>query len=651
MRNPQFRNLTIIALSTICALSIWGCGSAPAGYVTLTVAVEGSGTVTPVSGLYPYGRQIDIQANPSSGGTFDHWEGALTGNTNPTQLTLTSDTTIKAVFIAGSSPSTLKAFNLTVTTNKNITAGFQLVGQNQNGLPVTFEANLPTIGDITHNGPAATYIPTSNYLGLDGFTYYAVSDNNSKSDSARVNIYVIDPALSGWAKSFGSADGDKIYSVASDGLGNIYVTGKFSGTVDFDPGPENVLRTSAGKSDVFLSKFSSSGEFLWVRIMGGNDNDIGNAVAADGSGNAYVVGSFSSTMTVDNNTGTNLVSRGGTGAFICKFASDGDFLWARTIDGSANENALAVVADIFGNVYVGGSFSGRFDFNFLDGTDIKESQGQLNGFITRFSSDGKYIWTDVFGSTLNDEITALGIDNGGNIFAAGYFSGTLNLDPKGTDLVSSAGGTDVFLVRLTSNGQRNWGKTLGSTGSDQPLGLSVNGFGDVVIGGFFQQTVDFDPGAASNPHISAGDIDGFVAQFDASGNFVWARTFGGSGKDWVNGVACDSSGNVYAVGAFSSTVDFDFTTNVNNKTSAGLTDAFATKITAAGTYVSTVTVGGPGDEVAYSVALGPMAFNIFWVGSFQQTAYLDPRPGKIEQHLAFGSDDCFLIRTTSNFSW
>ena len=117
----------------------------------------------------------------------------------------------------------------------------------------------------------------------------------------------------------GGADSDKGSSIAIDGSGNVYTTGFFEGTVDFDPG-NGVFITSAGFEDIFISKLDASGNFVWANAMGGADRDYGYSIALDGSGNVYTTGFFAGTADFDPGAGVaNLTSAGHYDIFVAKY--------------------------------------------------------------------------------------------------------------------------------------------------------------------------------------------------------------------------------------------------------------------------------------------------------------------------------------------
>jgi len=649
---------TLTFLIATLALSsfpfIHGC--TPGGttsYKTLTVNVTGSGTTTPSkSTSWPFGTTAKIHAMPATGWKFDHWEGAISGSTNPVSIKMTTDIAITAVFVTGSTHNAPVAYNLTVTSPKNTPVSFNLAGYSPDGNPLTFvPQGIPSHGNISFASPVMTYIPSVGYTGPDGFEY-KVSDTYGSSQAAKVNITVPDTGLSGWTHSFGSSGDDAVNSVNIDTHGNVLVAGKFSDNVDFNPGAPNELHASGGKTDAFVSKFDANGQLLWTRTFGGSENDLATAVTTDGSDNVYVVGIFSKTMIVDLDSETTLSCQETTAGFICKFDSTGKFVWAKAITGDTNAGANCAAADASGNLYVGGGFTGKAAFDDDKPSDDTSSHGQIDGFLASYNSAGELDWVRVYGGLMDDEVTAVGIEVGGSIFVAGTFSS--NADLSG-DAADSHGSTDIFLMKVNGSGNRLWSKIIGGNGTDRVYGLSPDTTGNfVAICGSFEQTVNFRPSGVIDNHTSQGGPDAFVSYYNTAGNYQWTRTFGGSGKDLCKDVTFDTGGNMYVVGAFTGTVDFSKsfgTVTTHKKTSAGELDAFVTQILPAGGYSYTSTVGGTGDDIGNCILQNKSSLVTYWGGSFQNTANLSPDENHDEDHTSFGLDDCFLIDMNPDGTW
>ncbi len=137
-----------------------------------------------------------------------------------------------------------------------------------------------------------------------------------------------------WVKQMGGAGGEVGNSITLDNNGNIYTTGSFFGTCDFDPGSGTYNLTSFGYYDIFVSKIDASGNFLWAKQMGGADRMRGYSIAVDNNGNVYTTGDFYGTCDFDPGSGTyNLTSFGLNYTFLSKLNTTGNFVWAKQIGG------------------------------------------------------------------------------------------------------------------------------------------------------------------------------------------------------------------------------------------------------------------------------------------------------------------------------
>ena len=396
-------------------------------------------------------------------------------------------------------------------------------------------------------------------------------------------------------RKFSTADGNHAWSlywgsdlwwddgngVATDSSGNVYVTGSFKKTVNFDPGDGSDLHSSNGEDDVFLSKFDSSGNFEWARTWGGPDYDLGYGVAADGLGNVYVTGYFQDTADFDPGGGTeDHTSIGTADAFLSKFNSSGNFVWVRTWEGSYNlhDRGFGVAGDSSGNVYVTIHFKGTVDFDPdpVD-EDLHTSNGARDVFLSKFDSSGSFIWARTWGGPGYDKSYGVAIDALDNVYITGYFEETVDFDPGGgTDNQTSNGFYDVFLSKFDSSGNFKWARTWGGSSDDKGNGVAADGSGNVYVTGYFRNTVDFDP-EGGDPHTSNGHYDIFLSKFDLLGAYKWARTWGGPGYEQGYGVATDDSGNIYVTGCFEDTVDFIPGPNEGWLTSQGEEDEFLIK--------------------------------------------------------------------------
>jgi hypothetical protein len=364
-----------------------------------------------------------------------------------------------------------------------------------------------------------------------------------------------------------------------DVSGNVYVTGLFYEIVDFDPGTGIENHTSNGSDDVFLSKFDSSGNFLWARTWGGTGHDQASSVAADKSGNTYVTGYLEGMVDFDPGTGVDShTSNGMTDVFLSKFDSLGNLQWADTWGGSNYDQGYGVAVDAYNCAYVTGDFTGTVDFD--PGSEVENhmSNGLDDVFLSKIDPTGSYLGATNWGGSVTDVGYGVAVDLWNNVYVTGTFSDIVDFDPGGGDIHTSNGLNDIFLSKFDSGLLFKWARTWGGSQTECANGVAVDVFGNVYVSGNFQGTdVDFDPGGGVDDHTSNGAFDAFLSQFDSSGYINWARTWGGNLSDTGYGVAADVSGNAYVTGYFSGTVDFDPGTGVDSRISNGGEDVFLSK--------------------------------------------------------------------------
>ena len=386
----------------------------------------------------------------------------------------------------------------------------------------------------------------------------------------------------GWAKKIGGGYSDCALSITLDNYGNIYTTGSFQGTVDFDPGAGNYFLTSAslGYPDIFISKLDSNGNFLWAKILGGFDTDQGTSITTDNNGNVYTTGGFQNSVDFDPGTGTYFLSAASAGyndIFILKLDSGGNFLWAKKVGSTNNDYGASIIIDNNGNSYITGGFQNAVDFDPNFGIYTLTSVGLRDVFILKMDSVGNFLWAKNIGGPDYDSGKKIKVDSKKNVFVIGEYRNTVDFDPdSGTFNLISDGGSDIFISKLDSNGGFVFAKSFGGINSDYGNSNFVDDFGSIYSTGVFNGTVDFDPGSSTYYLQSNGSSDFFISKLDSSGNFVWAKVVGGTGDEYGLSISVSSNGKVYVTGSFQSVVNFNSPAS-SNLNSNGLDDAYVAK--------------------------------------------------------------------------
>ncbi|OQP60372.1 hypothetical protein A3860_33880 [Niastella vici] len=364
-----------------------------------------------------------------------------------------------------------------------------------------------------------------------------------------------------WGKQIGGSGADAGIAIAVDATGNAYVTGTFNGIVDFDAGTGTANQGLSGWFSTFLTKYDAAGNFVWAKgfspVTSGNSLPYG--IAIDGSGNVFVTGSLSGTVDFDASAATaNLTSNGSFDVFFVRYDAAGNFGWANRIGGTGLENVSGITTDASGNVYISGAFNGTVDFDAGAGSATLTSNGGSDIFITRYDASGNYTWAKNIGNPGTDNSLGIATDQTNYLYITGYYYGTVDFDPGASvSSLTASGGSDVYVAKYDLSGNYVWSKSMGGSGNDVSSNITVNGNGDVYISGYFAGTADFDPSTATANVTASGTSDYFLARYNASGNYIAAKSMEATTVKNISGLVVDAGGNVFTTGYFKGTVDFD----------------------------------------------------------------------------------------------
>ncbi|XLQ20062.1 MAG: hypothetical protein ACKUBY_05790 [Candidatus Moraniibacteriota bacterium] len=438
----------------------------------------------------------------------------------------------------------------------------------------------------------------SNDVDFDATDGVDIHTSNGGFADAYLTKYNADGSY-GWTRTFGGSGFDHPDSIVVNASGDIFMTGSFENSVDFDAGIGTDIRHDHNEgADGFLTKYNADGTYGWTRVIGLGSADCmmthcgpdeAGHIGIDASGNVFIVGVFHATVNFDDTGGADMhtVSSGTSDMFLTRYNADGTYGWTRTFGGVQDGSANSLAVDSFGGVFSTGSFTGVFDFDASGSVDNHTSNGSNDVFLTRYNADGTYGWTRTFGATNQDRGFGNVIDINGDILIVGTFSDSVNFDTGGGSDVHVADGTsDVFLTKYATNGTYEWTRTFGAgTGN----GVAVDGANNIYVSGYFWEDGNFDGTGGTDEHASNGMEDAFLTRYNADGTYGWTRTFGGVGGDyaikpWVHGE------DVRIIGMFSEMVNFDGTGGSDEHISNGDKDVFFTAYNTDGTY----------DPLAYS---------------------------------------------------
>jgi hypothetical protein len=367
-----------------------------------------------------------------------------------------------------------------------------------------------------------------------------------------------------WVFTFGGAQAEVPTAIAATADGGAVVVGYGSGGGTCG----GRVLTSAGGRDILVLKLSAAGVCDWGYLLGGPDNDEARAVAVAEDGSIYIAGSFGGLADVDPVGTTVLLSKGGDDGFLIRLTAAGELDGAVQGGGAGADRFSALALAPSGDVVVGGEFDGTASLGSGLAPVVLTSVGGTDGLLARYTSMLGLRWGIRLGGAGADRVNAVASDPSGDVLAAGSFEGSADLDPgPGTALVNSLGGADLFLARYAA-ATGVWGglaRSLGGVGTEAVSRMVLTPAGQLLLTGFFQETVDFDPGAGTRivtARGTGGAGDAFLLALDQQGDFGWVvplgAAVGGSGNVAVGSdLAVDGFGRVWITGRFFGRTDFD----------------------------------------------------------------------------------------------
>lgn len=404
---------------------------------------------------------------------------------------------------------------------------------------------------------------------------------------------VIDPVID-YATYLGTAADDAVSAIAVDGLGATYVAGH---TV---PG---------GAADTFVAKLSPNGTQLeYTAFFGGSADDRATAIAVGGDGTAYVTGTTSSSDLPQVNAVNAF--RGGQDGYVFRLTAAGDALaYSTYLSGSDEDTPTGVAIDASG-IFVGGSTRST-DLGGPPGT--AGGRGHRDAFVVKLTPAGNAVsWVTYLGGTGDENVRGFGLDATGRAYVAGVTSSGADFPQTATPLKAScqgSGRTDAFVARVAASGTAfDLATCLGGSSDDEATAIAVEPDGQLYVTGSTRSD-DFPSVGSVSTH--SGGSDAFVTKLD--GSFItYSRLLGGEGDDVANAIAVDPAHTVWITGSTRSST-FPTVAAVQ-ETLAGYTDAFVTRVNAAGSSLIFSSYYGGANEIDEGTAIAVGEGTVFVAG-------------------------------------
>ena len=395
----------------------------------------------------------------------------------------------------------------------------------------------------------------TNFIYLLKIVFITCSFYSSFSSTAQ--IVELD-----WLKGMQTRWSHSINEVVSDANKNVFVIGYFTGRVDLDPGPGAqffIPTVDSGDADVFIQKFDSTGQLLWIKTFGGEEYDAPVSADMDAQGNLFIAGAFGGTVDFDPGPGkVTHTSTNSASGYLLKLDNNGNLVWVKVFKGYTGGFTVGSLSIDANQIVIGGYFNGDFDFDPGPAVERRNQSNYMDAFVLKLDLSGNYQWVSVIETTGNQAIVTLldhTVDSKGNIWAVGYFEGFADLDPGSGTQNETATGRDAYVLKLDGAGNYVWHAVYGGANDETPYTIEADGNDNIVfnVTAMLAQ-VDLNPGVGvdvpyknSYPYLLS-----YTVKLDNQGNYLWAKTEGtGSAID----IEIDSKNNIYSVGQHRSGLD------------------------------------------------------------------------------------------------
>lgn len=395
---------------------------------------------------------------------------------------------------------------------------------------------------------------TALTTGLDGAIYIGGETSGSLNGQASLgwrNAFTAKYGVSGsneWTRLLGVSGGEaSTWAMTTGPDGSIYVAGKASGVVDFQP--------HRGEGDAFLTRYAPDGTKAWTRLLGSTKQDIAYGLTTGLDGSVYLSGQTSGALDGQS-------SAGAMDAFVAKYSVDGTKVWARQFGTSGDDTAAHMATGPDGSVYVVGGTSGA-----LDG---QPHVGSMDAFLVKFAPDGTRVWARLLGTSQDDAAVGVAIGIDGAVYISGATSGAL-------DGQANAGGFDAFLAKYDTDGNRAWTRLFGSNHDDFVRGVTIGLDGSIFAAGEVDGSWD--------GHDNGGDADALLVQYTNDGTSVATWRFGTTEHDLAYDLTTGLDGSIYVSGGSKGALD--------GQPYVGSYDIFLTKFQVSSTVPTTPVVLPP----------------------------------------------------------
>lgn len=453
-----------------------------------------------------------------------------------------------------------------------------------------------------------------------------------------------------WAHGFGTPNyNSQGTSIATDAQGNVYVTGVFYDSIDFDPSTTGTAVLPTTGPAMFIAKYDSAGMYQWAFSLL-NYSNYGTPHLAVNATGLYITGCFGLTTDFDPSAAVANLTANYADIFLAKYDLNGNYVWAINMGGPQDDAPNSIAIDNAGNSYITGYFKDTADFDSGGGVANLSANGIWNIFIAKYDPNGNYVWAHGFGEgSIYNGGKGIVVDQTG-VVISGLFTDTIDFDPGiGTSLLYPTNG-GMFLAKYDLNGNYIWAFGINASCSGVAIELSTS---NLIITGGFTGTIDFDPGIGIYNAIAPNGVGTmYFAKYDAGGNFLSVKyssdhVAGGA----VTSMITDVNNNIYIAGFFAGTSDFDLGNDTSYLTSGSNfdIDIFFAKYNSLGDYIYAKSLGSTYTDKALGLSLDNLG-NQYITGFFTNSTDFDPDTANATISIPTGNESIFLAKYSNSIT-
>lgn len=430
-----------------------------------------------------------------------------------------------------------------------------------------------------------------------------------------------------WLRVIGGGSGSDASNIHITSSGELYLTGLYqNGSLIFDPGGVNItIAGNNGSYDSYLIKLDLNGNYQWSVHLGSSGYDNFSGIDVSPSGNPVLYGQFGASLVIDpNNSGFGINPQACSDAAVVEFSAvSGEMQSYLHFSGAGciGANEGFAIDQASGDYFLSGYFDNTMDLDPMATNNIQTSAGGNDFFIGRYSPAGAVAWAYTMGGTNDEYDSDLVLDNNGDVYALMYFQGNFDADPSAANFtLTSNGNWDTGLLKYGATGSFEWAQGIGGGSGDVGQNLYCSPNNEIYFTGGFRNVMDMDPSYYIDENgYPNNNSQTFVVCYEPSGNYKWSNNLGTTGNDVGYGIHVNALDEVFIVGNFNGSGDFDPGDGTFNLTSNSSTnDGYLVKLVPCGNadYVPITAVGGSticeGDSVELTIPNFSLNDNTTW---------------------------------------